>query len=102
MEDPTTALDRTVDPVAESKDYQDLMVGLVGDRDPAEIQARTAAEVEAVLADAGPHLTTRPAPDEWSVLEVFGHMVDAEIVSAGRYRWTIAHDEPPMASYDQD
>jgi len=28
--------------------------------------------------------------------------VDAEIVLAARYRWVLAHDEPPLVGYDQD
>jgi hypothetical protein len=35
------------------------------------------------------------------VLECISHIVDAEIVYAGRYRWIIAHDEPPLIGYDQ-
>jgi hypothetical protein len=27
---------------------------------------------------------------------------DAELVASGRYRWAIAHDEPPLLGYDQD
>src|SRR5438445_346955 len=33
-----------------------------------------------------------PAPDEWSVLELLGHLVDAEIVMSGRYRWVLSDD----------
>ena len=28
--------------------------------------------------------------------------MDAEIVLAARYRWVLAHDEPPLVGYDQD
>jgi hypothetical protein len=31
-----------------------------------------------------------------------GHLVDAEIVMSGRYRWTISQDKPPLLGYDQD
>ena len=51
---------------------------------------------------AGQALTARPIPNEWSVLECVGHLVDAEVVMAGRYRWVLAHDEPPLIGYDQD
>jgi hypothetical protein len=30
------------------------------------------------------------------------HIVDAEIVMSGRYRWVLAHDDPPLIGYDQD
>ena len=30
------------------------------------------------------------------------HIADAELVMSGRYRWVIAHDDPPLIGYDQD
>jgi len=36
------------------------------------------------------------------VLECIGHIVGAEIVYSARYRWIVAHDEPPLIGYDQD
>jgi len=58
--------------------------------------------VRSVLKDAGSDLRTRPAPAEWSVLELLGHLADAETVMSGRYRWTVSQDEPPLLGYDQD
>jgi len=60
------------------------------------------ADARALIDEAGPDLTTRPEPGEWSVLECIAHLVDAEIVMAGRYRFVLAHDEPPIQPYDQD
>ncbi|MGH2725843.1 MAG: DinB family protein [Actinomycetota bacterium] len=51
---------------------------------------------------AGEKLRTRPEEKEWSVLECIGHLTDAEIVYSGRYRWILAHSEPPLIGYDQD
>ncbi len=36
------------------------------------------------------------------MVECLAHMVDAEIVMSGRYRFILAHDEPPLIGYDQD
>ena len=36
------------------------------------------------------------------MLGCLDHIVDAEVVMAGRYRWTLAHDEPEIIGYDQD
>lgn len=36
------------------------------------------------------------------MFECFGHIVDAEIVYSGRYRWILAHDKPDVPGYDQD
>lgn len=90
------------DPVAEPAAYQQHLLGLLGDDDPAEVQAGSPAAWRALIEEAGERVRTRPEPDEWSVLECLGHAVDAEIVLSGRYRWILAHDEPPLIGYDQD
>ena len=90
------------DPVTEAAAYQQMLLQLVGVDDPAEVQSATPAAWGDLVARAGERVATRPEPAEWSVLECLGHATDAEIVYAGRYRWTIAHDDPPMIGYDQD
>jgi hypothetical protein len=96
------ALDRRVDPVAEAEAYRQMLLGLLGDQDPARVQTELPDQLQATIEQAGPHLRTRPSPGEWSVLELLGHLLDSEITSAGRYRWILAHDEPPLIGYDQD
>ena len=100
--DPQEALRRDVDPVAQPAEYQQLLLGLVGDRDPALVQVGQPDDLAELIAEAGPDLRTRPVPGQWSVLECAGHLLDAEVVYSGRYRWTLAHDEPPMIGYDQN
>lgn len=90
------------DPVSEPKAYQDHLVGLVGDDDPAAVQGATPGSIRALLAEAGDDAGRRPAAAEWSVLECVAHIVDAEVVSSGRYRWILAHDRPELIGYDQD
>jgi len=90
------------DPVAEPTAYQDHLLGLLGADDPAEVQAGAVDAWRVLLADAGELAAVRPEPDEWSVVECLGHAVDAEVVTAARYRWILAHDEPPLLGYDQD
>src|SRR5438132_11264475 len=90
------------DPIAEAAAYQRLLVSLLGDDDPIDVQDATPAKLHALLEEAGPDLRRRPAPKEWSVLELLGHMVDAEMVMSARYRWTISQDKPPLLRYDQD
>ena len=89
------------DPVAEAAAYQRFLLDALGDDDPATAQAETPAAVRAVIAEAGGDLRTAPEPGEWSVLECVGHIADAEVVYAGRYRWILAHDEPELIGYDQ-
>jgi hypothetical protein len=90
------------DPVTEAVAYQRLLLKLLGEDDPADAQEATPAKLRAVLEDAGPNLRRKPAPKEWSVVELLGHLVDAEIVMSARFRWTISQDKPPLLGYDQD
>jgi hypothetical protein len=90
------------DELADPQAYQRRLVGLVGDDDPAAVQAATGAAWRALVDEAGPDLRTRPAPGEWSVLECLGHALDGELVMSGRYRWALAEDDPEIVGYDQD
>jgi hypothetical protein len=94
--------ERSPDPATEGHAYQQQLLALLGDDDPAHVQAATPATLRSVLDDAGADLRRRPAPAEWSVLQLLGHLADAEIVMSGRYRWTISQDQPPLLGYDQD
>ena len=86
---------RSPDPVRDPAAYQQFLLSLLGDDDPAEVQAATPAAVRRLVVDAGDDLRTRPEPGEWSVLGCVAHLADAELVMAGRYRFVLAHDEPP-------
>jgi DinB family protein len=92
----------TPDPIAEAAAYRAMLLGLCGDDDPARVQSETPEILRGLVLEAEGHLRTRPAPGEWSVLELLGHIADAELVMSGRYRWVIAHDEPELPGYDQD
>ena len=89
-------------PIAEAAAYQRHLLDALGDDDPAVAQASTPASARKLVADAGADLRTVPEPGEWSVLECIGHIVDAELVVAGRFRWILAQDEPELIGYDQD
>jgi hypothetical protein len=93
---------RSPDPVSEARAYQRQLLDLLGDDDPAEVEEATLGALQSVLRDAGSDLRRKPAPAEWSVLELLGHLVDAEIVMSGRFRWTVSQDQPPLLGYDQD
>ena len=47
-------------------------------------------------------LRYRPAPGEWSAVEVLGHMVDTMTVWAGRVRLVATEERPLLPGYDQD
>jgi hypothetical protein len=90
------------DPVSQAAEYVQHLLGLLGDDDPAGAQEAAPATWRSLVDEAGDRLRDRPEPKEWSVLECLGHAVDAEIVSAARYRWIVAHDQPALIGYDQD
>jgi hypothetical protein len=90
------------DPIGDPQAYQEFLLAALGDDDPATVQAGTPAALRQVAGEAAMHIRTRPAPGEWSALEVMGHMLDAEVVVSARYRFIVAHDEPPLIGYDQD
>jgi DinB superfamily len=92
----------TPHPVEDPAEYQRFILSKLGDEDPAEVQAATPQALRDLFARAGDGLRTAPAPGEWSVLQVAGHMLDGEVVSSARYRWILAQDEPPLVGYDQE
>jgi hypothetical protein len=90
------------DPVAQAETYRRYLLAALGEDDPGTAQAAAPALVRQLISDAGDDLRTAPSPGEWSVIELVGHMVDSELVSAARYRWILAQDEPDLVGYDQD
>src|SRR5437868_5305185 len=95
----TEASDRTTqDPVA----YREWEISLIGEGDPAEVQAELPAQLRELLATGGDAATRRPAADAWSPLEVAAHLVDTEIIYSARYRYIVAHDQPPLVGYDPE
>jgi hypothetical protein len=96
------AASRTPNELTDPQGYQQHLLGLLGVDDPAEVQAATPAALRALVADAGDRLAVRPEPGEWAVYGCVAHIADAELVMGGRYRFVLAHDEPPLIGYDQD
>ncbi len=92
----------SADALAAGRAYQQQLLALLGKDDPADVQEQTETALRSVLVDAASDLRKRPALAEWSVLELLGHLVDAETVMSGRFRWTVSQDEPPLLGYDQD
>ncbi len=74
----------------------------LGDLDPVQSQVDTLAGWKVLLADAGPLAGVAPVDGEWSALQVLGHLVEAEVVNALRYRAMIVEDCPMLERYDRD
>ena len=99
--DPSSAL-AAPNELTDPRGYQQHLLGLLGDDDPAEVQTATPATLRALVAEAGDRLTVRPEAGEWAVYGCLAHIADAELVMSARYRFVLAHDEPPLIGYDQD
>jgi len=94
--------DTLIDPVATPEAYRRQLLDMLGEDDPAVVQAATVARLRELVREAGDDLRTRPEPTEWSVLECIGHLVDSEVTTSGRVRWILAEDQPDIVGYDQD
>lgn len=56
----------------------------------------------ALLAGAGDHLRTRPAPEVWSALEYAAHSRDITAIHAFGVEHALTHDEPVLPPLDGD
>ncbi|MBZ5657114.1 MAG: DinB family protein [Acidobacteriia bacterium] len=67
----------------------------VAEKSPKEIAAAVSGLSENVLR-------YKPCPEKWCVLEVLGHLADAEIILGYRMRQMLADEKPVIAPIDQD
>ena len=47
-------------------------------------------------------LRRRPAPGEWAIIEVVGHLADTEERALARVRRMLAEEDPELAPFDQE
>jgi DinB superfamily len=91
------------DPLLDPQGYQRELLALLGTSDPLEVMGATPATFQLRTADLPAEaVERRPAPQEWSVAELLGHLWDAEIAYSFRARAILAQDRPPLIGYDQD
>ena len=91
------------DPVGDPQGYQRELLALLGTSDPLEVMEATLATFrERTAGLAAEAVERRPAPREWSVAELLGHLWDAEVAYSFRARAILAQDRPPLIGYDQD
>jgi len=91
------------DPVADPAGYQRELLALLGGDDAVAVLAATPDTFRERTADLpDPVLGRRPAPGEWSVAELLGHLWDSEIATSFRTRLILAQDRPQLVGYDQD
>jgi hypothetical protein len=91
------------DVAAEPRSYRDALMAVADDRDPLEIIEETPRRIREIIA--GRDLETlqrRPEPDEWSAVEIIGHLIDDEIVNGFRLRLTLTSDQPTYPGNEPD
>ena len=83
--------------------YKARIQGLVTGKDPVTVQRQTPSQLAALISGvAADKLSTRPAPNAWSVTEILAHLSEAEITASWRYRQMLEHDGCPLAPYGQE
>jgi len=94
-------------PASQAKDnaaaYVKLLMDLLGDRDPFEVQSQQLATLQAEIAGIDEATLRRPEkPGKWSIMQVIQHLADSEVVSRYRMRMILAQPAPEIQGYDQD
>lgn len=91
------------DPVEDPEGYQQALLDLLGEEDALDVLALTPERIEDATAELDlAVLQKAPAPGEWSVEELLGHFLDAEIVYSFRWRMTLAQPGSSFPGYQQD
>ena len=83
--------------------YRQALLDALGNRDPLESLASLPRELEGRtrgMSDAS--LRAPEKPGKWSVIEVVGHLGDADLVFGFRMRMILSHDKPSLIGFDQD
>jgi len=90
------------DPEQEVVTYRARLLELAGGGDPTHRMGETSGQLRTLVAAAGDRLQIHPAEGEWSVLELVGHIFDAELNVSTRLRWVLAEERPILYGYDQE
>lgn len=89
--------------ISSTQAYQDKLMGLLGERDPIEVLAKTPSVFAAIVSGhTAKMLHTRPFPGKWTPCEIIGHLCDAEWVYGYRVRLILCENEPTILSMSQD
>lgn len=91
------------DPVEDPEGYQQALLDLLGDQDALDVLASTPEKIEDACAELDVAVLQKaPEPGEWSIEELLGHFLDAEIVYSFRWRMTLAQSGTQFPGYQQD
>ena len=83
--------------------YYGQYINRVPEGDIVDLLTRQFEKTQAILAPlSAAQVNFRPKPDDWNILEVLGHIADAERVFAYRALCIARNDRTPLPSFDQD
>jgi hypothetical protein len=83
--------------------YRENLFKLLGDRNPLEVLAQSAATLaDVVHKHSATVLRTRPFDGKWTPNEVIGHLADSEWVYGYRLRLILCEDNPQIRGTNQD
>lgn len=89
--------------LASANAYREKLFKLLGERNPFEVLAETAATLgEIVGSHSAVLLRARPFEGKWTPLEVIGHLTDSEWVYGYRLRLILCEDNPAVLGTNQD
>jgi hypothetical protein len=85
------------------EEYIARITGLVADRDPMTVMAETPGRLRSLVTSATPdQLTWTSSPTRWTITQIVGHLADAEVVGAWRFRSVLGEDGIAVSAYDQN
>jgi hypothetical protein len=98
MIEPIQIPDATLEPAA----YVQALVATLGDREPLEVLRQTPTAVQSMCAQLTEAQWRTPmAEEEWTALQVVGHLLDVEVVYGFRWRLILTEDRPAYPGYDE-
>jgi hypothetical protein len=89
--------------VSDPQAYRENLFRLLGDRNPLDVLAETAARLaDTVHTHAATVLRTRPFHGKWSPNEIIGHLGDGEWVYGYRLKLILSEENPTIVGTKQD
>lgn len=83
--------------------YLEETLALLGDKDPITVLEETPTWLAARTDHLAESAMRRPeGPGRWSLVQVFAHLADTEIVQGWRARITLTAERPMIVGFDQD
>jgi hypothetical protein len=82
--------------------YRDRILGLLGERNPIESMAETAARVEALARKLGAERLSKSwGPGKWTGKQILAHLADAEVGIGFRIRQVLSQEGHRIQPFDE-